>query len=66
MGKEERCYLCCWAYKLVEHPDNKYRKYMYMCRWDHKEHAPCSSCELFQEQTRRDKDGRTHSLEENY
>lgn len=69
MNTEARCYLCDWAYKfLIEHPERKNRTYFYKCKIDEREHAPCHSCEYFQEKLNKKEinDGRTHSLEENH
>ena len=42
----ERCYLCLYASKLIEH-DHGIRKYFIKCHLDRCEHEPCDSCKVF-------------------
>lgn len=47
--KANKCYLCDWAYQIIEHEEDPNRKYWIKCRLDDSEHEPCDYCDRFQE-----------------
>lgn len=46
---ERRCYLCRFAEGLVEHKEDKKRKFWVRCELDHSDYEPCYACGLFME-----------------
>ena len=56
MDNGKRCYLCKYALAVVEHKEDKERKFYIRCKIDNADYEPCGACMLYEEVKRRKKE----------
>ena len=60
MDNGKRCYLCKYAMAVVEHKEDKERKFWIRCSLDYADYEPCGACTMYAESKRKMEDMNCH------